>query len=135
MKFVGTRASFIKSPRARMAFVLISKIYRQMHADTGIATDSACVSRSAWWTPLVSKTLAAIVRGFPDSASRNSDVSWIQPAPVMQTRSRSLLRGRARNPSLNQFLSQSLGFVHCPQRFQDATRIHMHGTPLFVFKY
>jgi hypothetical protein len=28
---------------ARLAFVLISKIYRQMYANTGIATDSARV--------------------------------------------------------------------------------------------
>jgi len=29
--------------------VLISKIYRQMYANTGIATDSARVNRSAQW--------------------------------------------------------------------------------------
>jgi hypothetical protein len=38
-----------KSLRARLAFVLISKIYRQMYADTGIATDSPRVARSARW--------------------------------------------------------------------------------------
>ena len=27
--------------KARLAFVLISKLYRQMYANTGIATDSA----------------------------------------------------------------------------------------------
>lgn len=37
----------IKSLRARFAVLLISKIYRQMYADTGNATDSARVSRSA----------------------------------------------------------------------------------------
>jgi hypothetical protein len=36
-----------------MAFVLISKIYRQMYANTGIATDSARVSRSVRWTRLM----------------------------------------------------------------------------------
>ena len=35
--------------RARVAFVLISKLYRQMYANTGIATDSARVQRSARW--------------------------------------------------------------------------------------
>jgi len=35
--------------KARLLFVLISKIYRQMYANTGIATDSARVSRSAQW--------------------------------------------------------------------------------------
>jgi hypothetical protein len=33
--------------KARLAFVLISKLYRQMYANTGIATDSARVARSA----------------------------------------------------------------------------------------
>lgn len=33
--------------KARLAFLLISRIYRQMYANTGIATDSARVNRSA----------------------------------------------------------------------------------------
>ena len=37
----------VKSMRARIMFVLISKLYRQMYANTGIATDSARVARSA----------------------------------------------------------------------------------------
>jgi hypothetical protein len=37
----------VRSVRARIAFVLISKLYRQMYANTGIATDSARVARSA----------------------------------------------------------------------------------------
>jgi radical SAM superfamily enzyme YgiQ (UPF0313 family) len=37
----------VKSIRARLAFLLISKLYRQMYANTGIATDSARVARSA----------------------------------------------------------------------------------------
>jgi radical SAM superfamily enzyme YgiQ (UPF0313 family) len=37
----------VKSLKARAAFVLISKLYRQMYANTGIATDSARVARSA----------------------------------------------------------------------------------------
>ena len=41
LKYIWARSGFIKSMRARLAFVLISKIYRQMYADTGIATDSA----------------------------------------------------------------------------------------------
>ena len=49
LQSIWIRSRFIKSFRARLAFVLISKIYRQMYADTGIATDSARVSRSARW--------------------------------------------------------------------------------------
>jgi radical SAM superfamily enzyme YgiQ (UPF0313 family) len=55
LKSVWSRSRFIKSMRARLAFVLISKIYRQMYADTGIATDSARVSRSARWARWLAK--------------------------------------------------------------------------------
>ena len=44
---VWQRSDFLKGLRARLAFVLISKLYRQMYANTGIATDSARVQRSA----------------------------------------------------------------------------------------
>jgi radical SAM superfamily enzyme YgiQ (UPF0313 family) len=39
----------VRSLRGRLAFVLVSKLYRQMYANTGIATDSARVSRSVQW--------------------------------------------------------------------------------------
>jgi radical SAM superfamily enzyme YgiQ (UPF0313 family) len=55
LKSIWMRSRFIKSLRARLAFVLISKIYRQMYADTGIATDSARVSRSARWARWLAK--------------------------------------------------------------------------------
>jgi radical SAM superfamily enzyme YgiQ (UPF0313 family) len=44
---VWRRSSCVKSLRGRLAFMLISKLYRQMYANTGIATDSARVARSA----------------------------------------------------------------------------------------
>src|SRR6185295_1520029 len=46
---VWRRSRFLKSLKARLAFVLISKLYRQMYANTGITTDSARVRRSARW--------------------------------------------------------------------------------------
>jgi radical SAM superfamily enzyme YgiQ (UPF0313 family) len=47
--YIWKRSSFIKKLRNRLTFVLISKIYRQMYADSGIATDSARVARSVRW--------------------------------------------------------------------------------------
>ncbi len=47
---IWRRSSFIRSRSGRLAFLLISRIYRHMYADTGIATDSARVSWSARWT-------------------------------------------------------------------------------------
>jgi radical SAM superfamily enzyme YgiQ (UPF0313 family) len=55
LRAIWARSQFIKSMRARLAFVLISKIYRQMYADTGIATDSARVSRSTRWARWLAK--------------------------------------------------------------------------------
>jgi radical SAM superfamily enzyme YgiQ (UPF0313 family) len=46
---VWARSRVAESLRARIAFVLISKLYRQMYANTGIATDSARIQRSARW--------------------------------------------------------------------------------------
>jgi hypothetical protein len=46
---IWNRSRVVTSLKARLAFLLISKIYRQMYANTGIATDSARVSRSARW--------------------------------------------------------------------------------------
>jgi hypothetical protein len=38
---VWKRSSCVPNLRARVAFVLLSKLYRQMYAGTGISTDSA----------------------------------------------------------------------------------------------
>jgi hypothetical protein len=62
---IWKRSSFIKSSRGRLAFVLISKIYRQMYADTGIATDSARVSRSGKWVRLLAIPCRHLFAGRP----------------------------------------------------------------------
>ena len=46
-------AKCVKSLKSRLAFVLISKLYRQMYANTGIATDSARVSRAERWARML----------------------------------------------------------------------------------
>jgi hypothetical protein len=55
---IWRRSRCVRSVRSRLAFVLISKLYRQMYANTGIATDSARVARSA----RRARVLARIVR-------------------------------------------------------------------------
>jgi hypothetical protein len=64
-KSIWKRSSFIKSSRGRLAFLLISKIYRQMYADTGIATDSARVSRSGKWVRLLAVPCRHLFAGRP----------------------------------------------------------------------
>ena len=55
----------VKSVKARLAFVLMSKIYRQMYANTGIATDSARVNRSARWARLMAVPCRRLFAGRP----------------------------------------------------------------------
>jgi len=49
LRRVWARSRVVRSYRNRLAFVLVSKLYRQMYANTGIATDSARVQRSTRW--------------------------------------------------------------------------------------
>ena len=52
---IWARSRVTKSLRARLAFLLISKLYRQMYANTGIATDSARTARSARWARWIAR--------------------------------------------------------------------------------
>ena len=60
LRSVWGRSGVVKSLKSRLAFVLMSKIYRQMYANTGIATDSARVNRSVQWT----RWMAPVCRRF-----------------------------------------------------------------------
>jgi radical SAM superfamily enzyme YgiQ (UPF0313 family) len=55
LRIIWRRSSFIRSVRSRLAFILISKLYRQMYANTGLATDSARAARSARWARWLAK--------------------------------------------------------------------------------
>jgi tRNA A37 methylthiotransferase MiaB len=55
LKRVWGRSRCVKSMKSRLAFVLVSKLYRQMYANTGIATDSARIGRAAQWARLIAK--------------------------------------------------------------------------------
>jgi radical SAM superfamily enzyme YgiQ (UPF0313 family) len=57
---VWDRSRVVTSVKGRMVFMLISKLYRQMYANTGIATDSARVARSA----RMARWMATLCRGF-----------------------------------------------------------------------
>jgi radical SAM superfamily enzyme YgiQ (UPF0313 family) len=55
LRRVWERSRCTHTLRARLAFVLISKLYRQMYANTGIATDSARVNRANRWARLIAR--------------------------------------------------------------------------------
>jgi radical SAM superfamily enzyme YgiQ (UPF0313 family) len=85
---IWKRAQCVKSLKARLAFVFVSKLYRQMYANTGIATDSArrrSANRWARWTGLVCLRL---FRGRP--------MPHLQAPPLRE----SSLISAVRNPQL-----------------------------------
>ena len=62
---VWKRAKFIKSMKARLAFVFISKLYRQMYANTGFATDSARRKSANRWARWTGTICLRLFRGRP----------------------------------------------------------------------
>ena len=65
LRSVWKRSRCTPTLRARLAFVLLSKLYRLMYADTGIATDSARVSRATTVARWVAKPAARLFRSEP----------------------------------------------------------------------
>ncbi len=62
---VWERSRVVKSYKYRIAFMLISKLYRQMYANTGIATDSARVARSARYARWIGTAVRGVFVGAP----------------------------------------------------------------------
>ncbi len=62
---VWERSKCVGGLKSRMAFVLISKLYRQMYANTGIASDSARQSRAQSWARLLVKPTRSFFAGRP----------------------------------------------------------------------
>jgi radical SAM superfamily enzyme YgiQ (UPF0313 family) len=72
----------VTSLKARAAFVLISKLYRQMYANTGIATDSARVARSARRARVLAKLVRRLFVATPMPDLRVPEGRTV--APVIQ---------------------------------------------------
>jgi radical SAM superfamily enzyme YgiQ (UPF0313 family) len=69
LRRIWARSRCTPTLRARLAFVLISKLYRQMYANTGIATDSARVSRANRWARLIARPCRRLFVARPLPAS------------------------------------------------------------------
>ena len=65
LRRVWHRSRCAPTLRARMAVGLISKLYRQMYANTGIATDSARVNRSARWARMIARPCRRLFAAAP----------------------------------------------------------------------
>jgi radical SAM superfamily enzyme YgiQ (UPF0313 family) len=62
---IWTRSKIVKSYKGRLAFVMVSKLYRQMYANTGIATDSARVKSSAKRARLIGRACRRLFMAAP----------------------------------------------------------------------
>ena len=62
---IWRRSRIVGTVRERLAFVLISKLYRQMYANTGIATDSARVAHATRWARWLATPLQRMFSGAP----------------------------------------------------------------------
>ncbi len=62
---IWERSRCVPSLRGRLAFLLISKLYRQMYANTGISSDSARRSASVRWARWISRPCRRLFAGTP----------------------------------------------------------------------
>ena len=62
---IWKRASVAPNLRARLAFVFVSKLYRQMYANTGIATDSARRSKANRWARWIAAVCQRLFQATP----------------------------------------------------------------------
>jgi hypothetical protein len=62
---VWKRSACTPTLRARVAFVLLSKLYRQMYAGTGISTDSARRKKAKSWARWIARQTRKIFRATP----------------------------------------------------------------------
>jgi hypothetical protein len=65
MASVWKRSRCTPSIKARLAFIFVSKLYRQMYASTGIATDSARRNRATQWARWLARPCRRLFIGKP----------------------------------------------------------------------
>lgn len=91
---IWQRSACTPNLRARIAFVFLSKLYRQMYAGTGISTDSARRKKSMTWARWTARQCKKLFRAKPMPAlaapvwitpilSALPDLTVIRPAPVV----------------------------------------------------
>jgi hypothetical protein len=80
LKAIWKRASVTPNVRARLAFLFVSKLYRQMYANTGIATDSARRKKANHWARWIAVPCHKLFQGKP---MPNLRIPEMQLAPAM----------------------------------------------------
>lgn len=81
---IWKRASVTPNLRARLAFVFVSKLYRQMYANTGIATDSARRTRANRWARWIAVPCLRLfqARPMPDLRIPEAGAAHPRVAPI-----------------------------------------------------
>jgi radical SAM superfamily enzyme YgiQ (UPF0313 family) len=74
---VWKRSRCVKSFKGRLAFFFISKLYRQMYANTGISTDSARRKTATYWARLLARPCRRLFSAKPMPA-----LAFPRPRPV-----------------------------------------------------
>jgi len=77
---IWKRASVTPNLRARLAFLFVSKLYRQMYANTGIATDSARRKKANHWARWIAVPCRRLFQAKP---MPNLRIPEVQFAPAM----------------------------------------------------
>lgn len=77
---IWRRSACTPTLRARVAFVFISKLYRQMYASTGIATDSARRERATQWARRIARVTRRLFQAPP-----MPDLQVPRPGPSAST--------------------------------------------------
>jgi len=62
---IWRRSACTPTLRARLGFVLLSKLYRQMYAGTGISTDSARRKKARTWARWIARQTRKVFRATP----------------------------------------------------------------------
>jgi hypothetical protein len=78
---IWKRSACTPNLRDRLAFIFLSKLYRQMYAGTGISTDSARRKKSKKWARWTARQCKKLFRATPMPGLQNP--SWEpRPAPA-----------------------------------------------------
>jgi hypothetical protein len=73
---IWDRSACTPNLRSRIAFIFLSKLYRQMYAGTGISTDSARRKKSKRWAKWTARQCKKLfeARPMPELASREWEI-------------------------------------------------------------
>ncbi len=79
---IWERSACTPNLRARIAFVFLSKLYRQMYAGTGISTDSARRKKSKSWARWTAKQCKRLFQAkpMPELKARVWELPFPSPA-------------------------------------------------------